>query len=120
MFVLAHRRVASPPFSVGGVPLVVPVLIPCMARHSAKVKGKLTKRMSLWGKWLRWGGKEASKPNLNEAKTEVNVLRDRIKVAGRGKRKRVTGGEQSAKRSQRAGRRVAVGAGNDKNLGKAG
>jgi hypothetical protein len=91
-----------------------------MARHSAKVKGKLTKCLSLWGKRLRRGGKEASKPNLNEAKTEVYMLRDRIKVVRRGKRKRVTGGKQNAKRSQRAGRRVADGAGNDKNLRKAG
>ena len=72
------------------------------------------------GKRLRRGGKEASKPNLNEAKTEVNVLRDQIKVAGRGKRKRVTGGKQSAKRSQRAGRRGAVGPRNDEQLGEAG
>ena len=74
----------------------------------------------LEGKTAAEGGKEASKPNLNEAKTEVNVLRDQIKVAGRGKRKRVTGGEQSAKRSQRAGALIPDRARNKNNVGKSG
>ena len=57
---------------------------------------------------------------MNKAKAEINVLRDKIEVGRRGKRKRATGGKQNAKRSQRAGRPVADGTGNDVNLGKAG